>query len=1720
MPPKTYKGSRGNSPRNYVQYTVNSIKGLGAGYDGNAFYYVTGDGPPGRPPIGADGFQGLFPTWTIGKQKMDIVGVLAWAPSKYNQALYFLTHRPVAWLTHYPSEGLKYLTTPMKNFYSMAREVADKTHNPVMMLATRMFAVGTLSAATIGSHSIGMPHAHQLHPPSLNPSGAPIPFPSIGMFSFGGSYQVLINKRPAARAGDLGLTSCFGIPPLMSIATGSSSVFIGGGRAARCIDVVAHCHKPAESSTPSKQMQRLLSVYKMSMHIFWTIGTSAVALGAVSDAAMASRYGERSGEENEAIAKAMATSAKHAALQVAADMTAVAMGNAIGKDPCTPGKNFGMVTGFPTTVHIGGIPLPSYTAMANWIMKCRRAHLDKRNGSKSGGGSGTGGSSSANNARRNMKNKANKKNGPKNNNTPPNNNKKGGNQNGPKGRNNARYRFKRAQAKFRQRWRKARSAYNKGSKNFSNRVRKGVKTFKQKAAKIIGSIRAKSKDMRQKAARWARKQGKNFSKWSRKQAARAKNSARKAAKTMGKVYAKTKGTAAKAYKKAKQKTTTYARWARAKANKARTTVVNRVSTMKNGVTKWVKDKLWTKGCPISVITGEEILELEDVRLRGSLDFIFKRTYRSGHDENFGMGVGWTYSGCQRLVTGSDWWVLQGMDGGESYFAPVQVGEVCFNTREKMYLRRHEEDLIQIEDEERFWFFEPFGDVWLVVAYGDRFNNHYLFERDSDGRWLALNGDHGRGFQVNWNEQGLIASLTVAGTWYGHGEGGCENPFRDQALAVYHYDQEANLTAAFDRTNACEQYAYRNHVLMQRTLKSGFSFYFEWDRYDIHARCRKTWGDNGTYHYQFFWDLENRTSRVSNALGHSEHFGWDAAGQLIFNRDGNGHTTVYDYDQNGYMVRVIDPLDRKTEYQYDVEGNVVEILDADGGTVKLAYHYTGKPDFLQDRAGNGWLIEYDHRGAARVCWNPKHEKTEVVYDRRGNPTHIRYADGSEVSYRWNSAGDCTLMRLADGSTMRQKYDDEGNLVAQIFPDGGELTIERDAMGRMVRKQFPDGSEQVLHWTANGDIWRVIDGAGRETRFEYAGLSQPEAVINADGTRVAYFYDGDRNLTRMVNEKGESMTFAWDPAENMIERVGFDGRRHLYEYDAGNQMKARVEPGQVRLQYEHDVLGRLTYEIAQDARSGERLINHYTYNQAGQLASADNEHRRLCFTYDVLGNLLETWQDDEVITYQYDPAGDVIGKELPGGINLRIDRDAMGVWTAVYADDRLLAGVTRDVLGREHTRRFGNGLVGRSEYCSSGRLAKQWVHGKVLQWDLVNERQYEYDPVGNLACRRDSRNGTDRFRYDAGDYLVGATRVDSFGVNQRFSVDACGNPGEVTEGNRLRRLQDHHYDYDARGNLCESRRGATQVDQTLFEYNALDQLVASTRNGITTTYAYDALGRRILKGTGEQETLFYWDGLTLLMEDHEGERRYFVQEPDSYVPLAAIEDDQTHYFHVDQIGTPWEVTNQRGRVVWSAQYGEWGGVTRLDHHEFDNPWRMPNQYYDAESGLHYNLNRYYDPGNGRFTTQDPIGPAGGLNAYMYAPNAGRWSDPLGLCKQNNNSVFTDEGVKKAYEAYKGRKGADALDPQTWFKLSQILAQNKQQHQDMKAMYQNFHQMPDHAKFTTAKNIKLTKELKHWIDYAGPRLAKKHGADKPEIWVHGGVVDQKVLDYAKGKVNIFVF
>ncbi|NVZ97937.1 RHS domain-containing protein, partial [Pseudomonas sp. D6002] len=150
---------------------------------------------------------------------------------------------------------------------------------------------------------------------------------------------------------------------------------------------------------------------------------------------------------------------------------------------------------------------------------------------------------------------------------------------------------------------------------------------------------------------------------------------------------------------------------------------------------------------------------------------------------------------------------------------------------------------------------------------------------------------------------------------------------------------------------------------------------------------------------------------------------------------------------------------------------------------------------------------------------------------------------------------------------------------------------------------------------------------------------------------------------------------------------------------------------------------------------------------------------------------------------------------------------------------------------------------------------------------------------------------------------------------------------------------------------------------------------------------------------QTTEFFWQGEKLIAEHNADHHQSYLYEPNSFRPLALLkgygpEDVKPFHYQLDHLGTPQELTAPDGEIVWSAHYRAYGQIAKLDVNTVTNPLRFQGQYFDPESGLHYNRHRYYNPDIGRYLTPDPVKLAGGLNGYQYVPNPTGWVDPLGL------------------------------------------------------------------------------------------------------------------------------
>ncbi|VEB13890.1 Rhs family protein [Enterobacter hormaechei] len=419
----------------------------------------------------------------------------------------------------------------------------------------------------------------------------------------------------------------------------------------------------------------------------------------------------------------------------------------------------------------------------------------------------------------------------------------------------------------------------------------------------------------------------------------------------------------------------------------------------------------------------------------------------------------------------------------------------------------------------------------------------------------------------------------------------------------------------------------------------------------------------------------------------------------------------------------------------------------------------------------------------------------------------------------------------------------------------------------------------------------------------------------------------------------------------------------------------------------------------------------------------ESDEIAYRHDAAGRVLSESGINGEVGYEWDAMSNLTGLTLPGGQKLAWLHYGSGHVSAIRFGQQLVTEFTRDRLHRE-VRRTQGAREQLRQYDSLGRRTLQRSElstDVTLPEQALLERLYRYTARGELSGVSDTLRGEVDYGYDAEGRLLKHYEARQGHSRAQFSYDAADNlaasddPVPVTD-NRLQHWQALFMKYDHWGNLVSRRNGLYEQH---YAYDAENRLVSARGTGpegrFEARYHYDALGRRTRKIVttthGTTDTRFLWQGYRLLQEQQQtGLCSMYIYDPnEAWSPLARVDhlrdqsNGEIYWFNTDLNGAPLEVTDERGAVRWSGQYGSFGevrhqseGFSRLVNRTAmaHQPLRYAGQYADGETGLHYNLFRYYDPQVGRFIVQDPIGLNGGWNLYQYAPNPLGWIDPLGL------------------------------------------------------------------------------------------------------------------------------
>ena len=654
----------------------------------------------------------------------------------------------------------------------------------------------------------------------------------------------------------------------------------------------------------------------------------------------------------------------------------------------------------------------------------------------------------------------------------------------------------------------------------------------------------------------------------------------------------------------------------------------------------------------------------------------------------------------------------------------------------------------------------------------------------------------------------------------------------------------------------------------------------------------------------------------------------------------------------------------TTYDYDGVGNLQKLTLPDGSFLTYTYDPAQRLTAITDSLGNSVTYTLDDLG------NRKGEDTKDPSGQLAR-TLSRVFDG--------------LARLKDlyGAQSQQThftYDQQGNLKTSTDPLAHVTVNDYDALNRLVKVTQPllDGASTAgtigYGYDAQDNLTAVTDPLGHVTSYGYSGFNELKTLASPDTGTTTYTYDAAGNVKTLQDARGQVATYAYDPL-NRLKTLLYSDESIGYTYDdtaiAANSKGrlSEVTDGSGATTYGYDARGRITAKT--QLTGATTLAVHYGYNAAGQLGSITTPGGNLV-EYGYLNNQVTsvTVNGTPVVTNaRYFPFGGVASWTWGNG----------QAYERVYDHDGRIQSVT--IAGKVRSYGFDPASRITSLTDTSGAISTPTTIG-YDNLDRLTSAQgnvpggfdlgYDYDLIGNrtnqaMTLVSTTTTGPQIRTYS---YDTASNRLASLSNPPlAYSYDAVGNTtGDGTFG----------YTYSGRNRLVTVKQGTSTI--ATYEYNALGQRVAKTTT-VTTLFAYDEAGHLL----GEYDASGAMNQETVWMND---------------TPVATLRKAGTstaiHYVWADHLDTPRAITTSdaAGTLEWSWDSDPFG-TTAPQEFALAYNLRFPGQYFDAETGKHYNYYRDYDPSIGRYVESDPLGMRGGINTYGYVrAQPLRRKDPTGL------------------------------------------------------------------------------------------------------------------------------
>ena len=527
--------------------------------------------------------------------------------------------------------------------------------------------------------------------------------------------------------------------------------------------------------------------------------------------------------------------------------------------------------------------------------------------------------------------------------------------------------------------------------------------------------------------------------------------------------------------------------------------------------------------------------------------------------------------------------------------------------------------------------------------------------------------------------------------------------------------------------------------------------------------------------------------------------------------------------------------------------------------------------------------------------------------------------------------------------------------------------------------------------------------------------------------------------MRNAAREEYRLAYDREGHVERREHFDGRVYRLAWKNGD-LQSSLDPCERLTAYTYDLAGRI---VSRKTPEGET-----TWKYVGRdVAAIANENGVLAYERDETGQVVVENQLGTEIRYERDGMGRRTKQTTPWG-ETRHAYDANGDWIGLEHGDAQIK-VERDAMGREVRRHVGTASEGQigtfdQAFDPVGRLTGQRYRPGGKE-DVAWWRHVQYDAVGNPTRIADSARGTKDYLHNAAGQLVGVLHDGKAG--EFYDWDSRGNivyeaeiddasgvfaavaqqmdrmgpvlakaPRKSTErrfgkGSRISESKQADktitYLHDAAGCVIEKtvRHADGRVEAYKFEWNTLGQMVSATvPGGGVWKYRYDATGRRAQKNSGPHRATTRWDAAHIVNTETSAESDSPSQRPPvavfapgNWAPAISctFAGKPTFLIVGESNNSVALIGGRRGTGVVSVNRSTWG----CDPTEAPERQAFAGQSIDVETGLYYNVFRFYDPDSRRYLSPDPISLGGGINEFKFVDSPATSSDPLGLSPEGS-------------------------------------------------------------------------------------------------------------------------